>query len=200
MLAVAEWLAITEIITECRDPQMTNFLSSPQAGQGRGRNRRHQEREIVSMKTLLFVCSGNAGRSPAAQYLAAAYISEHSLAIRPQSRGTNVRGRSEPDMQLSTAIPAAKSHVPAALDKEAIEQADLILTMNRQHKHIVIEIVPGAANKTYCLYEYAEGTTKAVVDPGDYDQEDYEYFLEEMKRLARLAVDKFIARQTTSGS
>jgi protein-tyrosine-phosphatase len=117
-----------------------------------------------------------------------------------QSRGTNVRGRSEPDIQLSTAIPAAKSHVPTALDKEAIGQADLILTMNRQHKQIVIDMVPGAANKTYCLYEYAEGTTKAVVDPGDYDQEDYEYFLEEMKRLVRLSVDKFTALITRSGS
>jgi protein-tyrosine-phosphatase len=152
------------------------------------------------MKTLLFVCSGNAGRSPAAQYLAAAYINERHLAVEVQSRGTNVRGRSETDIQLSTAIPAAKSHIPTALDKEAIEQADLILTMNRQHKKIVIEMVPGAANKTYCLYKYAEGTTKAVVDPGDYDQEDYEYFLEEMKRLVLLAVDKFTALKTTSGS
>ena len=152
------------------------------------------------MKTLLFVCSGNAGRSPAAQYLAAGYIRKRDLPVEVQSRGTNVRHGSRPDIQLVTAIPAARSHVPTALDKEAIEQADLILTMNRQHKQIVIEMLPGAANKTYCLYEHAEGTTKAVVDPGDYDQEDYEYFLEEMKRLARLAVDKFIARQTTSGS
>jgi len=145
------------------------------------------------MKALLFVCSGNAGRSPAAQYLAAEYIRDHNLAVEVQSRGTNVRDRSGPDMQLSTAIPAAKSHIPQALDAEAIEWADLILTMNRQHKQIVTAMVPNAADKTYCLYEYAEGTTNAVVDPGDYSQEDYEIFLEEMKRLVELSVNKLAA-------
>ena len=142
------------------------------------------------MKALLFVCSGNAGRSPAAQYLAAEYLKNRSLAVEVQSRGTNVRDHVKPDIQLVTAIPAAKSHVPTALDKKAIDWADLILTMNRQHKQIVIEMIPTAANKTHCFYEYADGTTKAVVDPGDYDQEDYEIFLEEMRRLVRLSVDK----------
>jgi len=111
-----------------------------------------------------------------------------------QSRGTNVRGHWGPDIQLVTAIPAAKSHVPKGLDQEAIEWADLILTMNRQHKHIVTTMVPSAANKTYCLYEYAEGNAKAVVDPGDYGQEDYEDFLQKMKGLVQLAVDKLTAR------
>jgi len=116
-----------------------------------------------AMKALLFVCSGNAGRSPAAQYLGQEYIDRDNLPIEVQSRGTNVRDHSRPDLQLLTALPAARSHVPTALDEEAIEWADLILTMNRQHKQIVIAMIPGAVNKTYCLYEYADGTTKAVV-------------------------------------
>jgi protein-tyrosine-phosphatase len=143
------------------------------------------------MKALLFVCSGNAGRSPAAQYLAQEYIDNEDLPVEVQSRGTNVRDHSEPDTQLLTAIPAAKSHLPTALDQEAIEWADLILTMNRQHKQIVTTMVPSAANKTYCLHEYAEGTAKAVVDPGDYGQAEYENFLEEMKRLVQLSLGKF---------
>jgi protein-tyrosine-phosphatase len=143
------------------------------------------------VKVLLFVCSGNAGRSPAAQYLAQQYADSQNLAIEVQSRGTNVRGPAIPDMQLVTAIPAAKSHVPTALDAAAIARADLILTMNRQHKQIVTTMVPSAATKTYCLYEYAEGTTTAVIDPGDFGQEDYEDFLEEMRRLVQLAVNKF---------
>ena len=114
------------------------------------------------MKALLFVCSGNAGRSPAAQYLAHKYIDTHNLPIEVQSRGTNVRDHTRPDLQLVTAIPAAKSHVPTALDEEVIECADLILTMNRQHKQIVTAMVPSATNKTYCLYEYAtRGLTSA---------------------------------------
>ena len=145
------------------------------------------------MKALLFVCSGNAGRSPAAQYLGQEYLDRDNLPIEVQSRGTNVRDHSRPDLQLLTALPAARSHVPTALDEEAIEWADLILTMNRQHKQIVTAMVPNAADKTYCLYEYAEGTTNAVVDPGDYSQEDYEIFLEEMKRLVELSVNKLAA-------
>lgn len=150
-------------------------------------------RRKSAMKALLFVCSGNAGRSPAAEYLAREYIDNGGLAVEVQSRGTNVRGPSRPDIQLVTAIPSAGSHVPQALDREAIEWADLILTMNRQHQRIVIEMVPSAANKTYRLYEYVEGTTEAVVDPADYGQQDYEIFLDEMRRLVRLAVDKFTA-------
>lgn len=142
------------------------------------------------MKVLLFVCSGNAGRSPAAQYLAQEYVGTQNLAIEVESRGTNVRHYSMPDPQLVTAIPAAKSHVPRALDEEAIERADLILTMNRQHKQIVTTMVPTATNKTFCLYEFAEGTARAVVDPGDFGQDDYEDFLEAMKRLVQLSVNK----------
>jgi protein-tyrosine phosphatase len=119
------------------------------------------------MKALLFACSGNAGRSPAAEYLATEYIKSQNLAIEVRSRGTNVGDDVKPDMQLMTAIPAAKSHVPTALDEAAIEWADLILTMNRQHRQIVTTMVPKAVDKTYCLYEY-DGTTKAVVDPGDF--------------------------------
>jgi protein-tyrosine-phosphatase len=145
------------------------------------------------MKALLFVCSGNAGRSPAAQYLAAEYIDEHDLAVEVQSRFTNVRTRSAPDVQLVTAVPAAKSHVPTALDAEAIEWAELILTMNRQHKQMVIALVPSAAGKTYCLYEYADGTPQAVIDPADFGQDDYEDFLEELKRLVQLSLDKLAA-------
>lgn len=142
------------------------------------------------MKALLFVCSGNAGRSPAAQYLAAEYIDEHDLDIEARSRGTNVRTRSAPDVQLVTAIPVAKSHVPTALDEAAIEWADLILTMNRQHKQMVIAMAPSAAGKTYCLYEYADGTTQAVIDPADFGQDDYECFLQELKRVVQLSLDK----------
>ena len=143
------------------------------------------------MKGLLFVCSGNCGRSPAAQYLAQEYADRQNLAIEVQSRGTNVRNHAMPDPQLLTAIPAVRSHIPRALDVEAIERADLILTMNRQHKQIVTTMVPGAANKTYCLYEHAEGTAKAVIDPGDFDQEDYEEFLKELTRLVQLSLNKF---------
>ena len=98
-----------------------------------------------------------------------------------------------PDAQLLTALPAAKSHVPTSLDEAAIEWADLILTMNRQHRQIVTAMVPGAAEKTFCLYDYAEGTTRAVVDPGDYGQEDYEDFLEEMRRVVQVSLNKFAA-------
>jgi protein-tyrosine-phosphatase len=143
------------------------------------------------MKAILFVCSGNAGRSPAAQYLAQEYIENHNLPVDVQSRGTNVRDYSRPDIQLLIAVPAAKSHLPKTLDEEVIERAGLILTMNRQHKQIVTTMVPSATNKTYCLYEYAEGTSRAVADPGDYSQEDYEEFLEELRRLVQLSVNKF---------
>jgi len=143
------------------------------------------------MKVLLFVCSGNCGRSPAAQHLAQEYADRQNLLLEVQSRGTNVRDHVAPDPQLLAAIPAARSHIPRAVDAEAIERADLILTMNRQHKQIVTTMVASAADKTYCLYEYAERTTKAVIDPGDFDQEDYEEFLEEMKRLVQLSLNKF---------
>jgi protein-tyrosine-phosphatase len=145
------------------------------------------------MKRLLFVCSGNAGRSPAAQFLAAEYVKNREVALEVRSRGTNVRSHSGPDLQLVTAIPPAKSHVPTNLDEAAVVWADLILTMNRQHKQIVIDLASSAAGKTYCLYEYAEGTTEAVIDPGDFGQEDYELFLEEMKRVVWITIDKFTA-------
>ena len=147
------------------------------------------------MKTLLFVCSGNTDRSPAAQYLAREYIDRHGLAVEVRSRGTNVRPGAVPGEQLAAALPAAASHVPTPLDRAAIEAADLILTMNRQHRRIVVEMAQSAADKTCCLYEYAQGSGRAVVDPVDFGPENYADFLDEMRRLVRLAVDRLAASQ-----
>jgi protein-tyrosine phosphatase len=142
------------------------------------------------MKTLLFVCSGNSDRSPAAEYLAREHIQGNGLDVEVRSRGTNVRGLSGPGWQLAAALPAARAHVPTQLDAEAIEWADVILTMNRQHKAIVTELVPGAADRTYCLYEYADGSASAVADPIDLGQEDYEEFLDELRRLVARSLDR----------
>jgi protein-tyrosine phosphatase len=144
----------------------------------------------LPMKTLLFVCSGNSDRSPAAEYLARQHIEDDNLGIEVGSRGTNVRSRAGPGWQLMAALPAARAHVPTPLDRDAIEWADLILTMNRQHKAIVTELVPGAADRTYCLYEYADGSARAVTDPIDLGQEDYEEFLDELKRLVARSLDR----------
>ena len=118
---------------------------------------------------LLFVCTGNICRSPTAHLIAAAKLpTEH---VRVHSAGTY-------GLQGYPVEPAAArlleregigcaSFAASRLDKDAIDAADLVLGMTREHRTAVVTLAPKALPKTFTLRELARLGAHVPEVPGD---------------------------------
>ena len=123
------------------------------------------------IKRILFVCTGNACRSPMAQVIFKKLVSNDpsllSAGVEVDSAGTGVG--------LDAATPEAievmaeyglnlNSHQPKAIIGSLVDWADLVLVMESRHKHAVASRFPEAAKKTHLLSEYV-GEGGDVPDP-----------------------------------
>ena len=124
---------------------------------------------------ILFVCTGNRCRSPFAEVLARRLLDEkfgpvHAARVDVSSAGTQ-------------AVPGAPIHPltraelvglglagdrlfpdSTLLSVDAIRSADLVLTAERAHRSIVVQLAPTALGKTFCLREFARLVASADCD------------------------------------
>ncbi len=131
------------------------------------------------MKHLLFVCAGNAFRSP----MAAALMRQTLLtsgkttaaAVEIDSAGVSAwegDGASEEAIEVMRGYGIdLTTHRSKGLSNRLIQWADLILTMMASYKADVVYEFPEAQSKTHLLTEFV-GMTGDVEDPmytGDYE-------------------------------
>ena len=123
------------------------------------------------IKRILFVCTGNACRSPMAQVIFRKLVSNDpslkSAGIEVESAGTGVG--------LDSATPEAiacmaeygldlNGHQPKSIDSHLVQWADLVLVMESRHRDMVLASFPQAEKKIHLLSEYA-GESGDVPDP-----------------------------------
>jgi protein-tyrosine-phosphatase len=136
---------------------------------------RHTEtvpgREIsTSTITVLLVCTGNICRSALGERLGRAYLGDALGAaaadVHLASAGTRARSGSgvHPDTAL---VLEGLGGDPAGftarrLEAAMVTDADLVLTLTREHRRTVLELVPRALSRTFTLREAA-----ALLDVGD---------------------------------
>jgi len=123
------------------------------------------------IKRILFVCTGNACRSPMAKVLFEDMVSKdqslRSAEVEVDSAGT--------DAVLDAATPEAikvmseyglnlNSHQPKTVHSGLADWADLVLVMESWQKGEVARQIPAAAEKTYMLSEFV-GERSDIPDP-----------------------------------
>ncbi|MBB6472954.1 low molecular weight phosphatase family protein [Sphaerisporangium rubeum] len=116
---------------------------------------------------VLFVCSANLCRSPAAERIAGAALAGHP-AIVAESAGTHaVPGGRLPAKAVraleKAGVAGAGERVPRLLTTELIEEADLVLAAALTHRAWIVSACPAAAHRVFTVAEF--GALAAAVPP-----------------------------------
>lgn len=149
-------------------------------------------------RRVLLVCTGNICRSPLAEALLSAALTERGVTEvmvssagtgawdgAPASEGAYLVGL-ERGLDLS-------SHRARLLTRELVDQADLILTMARHHRARVDEL--GGEGRVFVFGEYAgrEGDAAEVSDPFGGDLEVYRETCIELEALVAAVAERLVA-------
>ncbi len=151
---------------------------------------------------ILFVDTGNTGRSLMAETLA------RDLAARPPaplvfiSRGLDVDPFDESPEANARILMAQRGfdlslHRARRLEASDAAHADLILTMTPEHARKLVAAHPDARAKTFTLARYATGSDEPIPDAWGKPMEAYRAVVAQLDRLLPLALAK-AARVTPS--
>lgn len=120
---------------------------------------------------IVFVCTGNLCRSPVAERLALAWARE-SLAGSPELAGVEVLSAGTQAVAGRPMDPASASSLQRLggdrldftsrpLTPDLVADADLVLTMTREHRREVLRMTPRGLRRTFTLIEAADLLNRA---------------------------------------
>jgi len=141
---------------------------------------------------LLFICTGNMCRSPAAELMLEHIGGEE---FQARSRGTQAQAYSRMPRparaQLYRMGITEINHTPELVTEPDIEWADLILVMENRHFEELAEKFPQSQRKMHLLLDYCGGTSgKEVRDPMGGSEKLFEEVLAEIREAVTALVRK----------
>lgn len=142
---------------------------------------------------FLFVCTGNTCRSPMAEGILRKLAEDNNLDIEVKSAGLAVY---ENGPAADNSIKAMKAinidisdHRSSQLNREMLEEAQIILTMSTGHKYGILMDFPQYEDKIYTLIEYAKNEAGDIGDPFGGSYGLYEKTRDEIAGLIQFIVE-----------
>ncbi|WP_433751353.1 low molecular weight protein arginine phosphatase [Falsibacillus pallidus] len=144
----------------------------------------------MTVKNVLFICTGNTCRSPMAE---AILKSKNREGVIVRSAGVFAFDGS-PASENTSIILKEKNikhdHSSKQLTEEDVKSATHIFTMTENHKATIMNLYPFAADKVFTLYEFADGNKMDVIDPYGGSVEIYRETFHELDKLIEKLLDK----------
>ncbi|WP_431806809.1 low molecular weight phosphatase family protein [Microbacterium paraoxydans] len=116
--------------------------------------------EAAPRLTILTVCTGNICRSPLAEVMLRRSL--EPLGVRVHSAGTHAlvgHGMPEPALELAAnagvEATVATAHRARYLVEPILGDADLVLTMAREHRSHAVKMMPSVLRRTFTVREFA---------------------------------------------
>lgn len=155
------------------------------------------------MPRVLFICTGNICRSPAAEGLLKHRLRQKGLTDWDvESAGTwTVDGRpvtghvvqlmAEREIDLTP-------HRSRGVERHMIEQADLVLVMTQGHAEALRLEFPDQSGKIYLLSEMKDGRRYDIEDPYGGSLEEYQTCVDELEELINEGLEQitYLAERT----
>lgn len=144
---------------------------------------------MTSVRSVLFVCSGNTCRSPMAEGIFRAEAAKRGLDIQVASAGTNAEAVVAPNAVAAAAAHGGdiSKHKPQQLTATLAANVDLILTMTQTHLSKIPENVKGRAAR---LHDYAQDGKGDVSDPVGQNLPVYKGTADELQRAIVKVLDR----------
>jgi protein-tyrosine-phosphatase len=149
---------------------------------------------------ILFVCTGNSCRSPMAEGILKHLLREQGIKdILVESAGTH-SPQGMPPTQNTILVTTERgidimSHRARMLTSEMIEDADLILVMEKSHTIFIRNHFPRGKHKTHLLKTFSsEDYEEDVYDPIGGDLNIYRSCVEELDKEIRRVFPEIIHR------
>ncbi|MGY5877375.1 MAG: low molecular weight protein arginine phosphatase [Candidatus Thorarchaeota archaeon] len=148
---------------------------------------------------VLFVCTGNTGRSAMAAGIFRKLTNNHSnmrvRMLRVGSAGIHAQSGEDPE-KLAKEVMKEKQvsldiHTATQVTQKLLEKYDLILTMETQHRETLLKDYNASPEKTFLLTEYV-GETGDIADCHGHEKEVYVECADKLFHLVELLVKKFV--------
>jgi len=137
----------------------------------RRRSKKHLPKK-ADTKLVLFVCTGNSCRSVMAQNLFEKLLEEKGLSnkIKVASGGTAVHLGLKPIRGTRKVLHEeginVRKYRSRKLNRDLLNQADLIIVMEKKHRRSIIEKNPNLSSKVFLINQFAnEGNFLDLPDP-----------------------------------
>lgn len=140
---------------------------------------------------ILIVCTGNTCRSPMTEGIFNEL--KKDLDIQVLSAGISADAGSpisENAIKFMEGIHDISHYRAKMVNEDLVEQADLILTMTKTHRDILVNSYKGIEDKTYLLNDYAFGLEDDIDDPFGGSLEVYDRVGKEIYRAVKNIINR----------